>query len=165
MTEPKLLVRKRLLVIQGKKRPTCFIQAVITPDQQAVLEEHFFNEALFKRASYSTSWPAGTVAIPAPIAPHVASFLKNDACPEITVKTMLAGQLYQGSSIWDTLSFELIAKVAFDNFCAILAASTELDREVLLSRAEVLCSAKPVADFDADTLLELRALGAHRAAA
>ena len=51
--------------------------------------------------------------MPAALSPALATFLKNDACPEITVKTMLTGQLHQGSNIWEMMAFELIAKLAF----------------------------------------------------
>lgn len=165
MTRPRLIIRKRVQMIQGKKRPTCYVEAVVAPTVRAVMEEHFVNETLFKRASYSTAWPAGAVAIPAALAPHIAAFLKNDACPEVTVKSMLAGQTYQGASIWDALSFELIAKVAFDNICAIADAAAELDRDVFYPQAETVNDADAERRaLDADTLLELNALSAAVAA-
>lgn len=130
MTAAKLLIRKRMLNIQGKVRPTCFVQAVVEPAIQAALETHFATETLFRRAAYSQSWPEGTIKIPSAIAPSLAAFLKNDACPEITVKTILAGQLYQGTNTWEMMCFELIAKVAFDNLLELMRTVTQLDRDV-----------------------------------
>ena len=130
MTTAKLLIRKRMLNVQGKMRPTCFVQAIVEPTAQAALEAHFVTETLFRRAAYSQSWPEGTIKIPAPLAPSLAAFLKNDACPEITVKTLLAGQSYQGTNAWEMLSFELIAKVAFDNLLELIRAVMQLDRDI-----------------------------------
>ncbi len=130
MTAAKLLIRKRMVNVQGKVRPTCFVQAMIEPAAQAVLETHFAAEALFRRAAYSQSWPSGTIAIPAAIAPSLATFLKNDACPEITVKTLLAGQSFQGANAWEMMNFELIAKVAFDNLLELTRTALQLDRDV-----------------------------------
>lgn len=126
----KLLIRKRMQFIQGKTRPCCFIQAFVEPDVQAVLEEHFLTDQLFKRAAYAASWPKGAIEIPAPLAPALSTFLKNDACPEITVKTLLAGQLHQGSNVWEMMAFELIGKLAFDNFLALCATVGDLKRDI-----------------------------------
>ncbi|MFA7308036.1 MAG: hypothetical protein WC026_15335 [Hyphomicrobium sp.] len=126
----KLLIRKRMVNVQGKVRPACFVQAIVEPAAQAALETHFSTETLFRRAAYSQSWPEGTIKIPASIAPSLATFLKNDACPEIAVKTLLAGQSYQGANAWEMMSFELIAKVAFDNLLELSRTALELDRDV-----------------------------------
>jgi hypothetical protein len=130
VTAAKLLIRKRMASIQGKVRPTCFVQAIVEPAAQTALESFFSNETLFRRAAYSQSWPQGTVGIPAPLAPSLTAFLKNDACPEITVKTLLAGQSYQSNNAWEMMSFELIAKVAFDNLLELTRSATELDRDI-----------------------------------
>lgn len=119
-----------MLNVQGKVRPTCFVQAILEPAVQAALEAHFATETLFRRASYSQIWPEGTIKIPASIAPSLAAFLKNDACPEITVKTILAGQSYQGTNTWEMMCFELIAKVAFDNLLELMRTVTQLDRDI-----------------------------------
>ncbi len=126
----KLLIRKRMQFIQGKTRPCCFIQAFVEPDVQAVLEEHFITDQLFKRAAYASNWPKGAIEVPAPLAPALSTFLKNDACPEITVKTLLAGQLHQGSNVWEMMAFELIGKLAFDNFVALCATVGDLKRDI-----------------------------------
>lgn len=126
----KLLIRKRMQFIQGKTRPCCFVQAFVEPDVQAVLEEHFITDQLFKRAAYANSWPKGAIEIPAALAPALSTFLKNDACPEITVKTLLAGQLHQGANVWEMMAFELIGKLAFDNFVALCATVGDLKRDI-----------------------------------
>jgi len=141
----KLLIRKRMVNIQGKVRPTCFVQAVVDPAVQAALETHFMTETLFRRAAYSQSWPEGTIKIPPAVAPSLAAFLKNDACPEITVKTILAGQLYQGANAWEMMCFELIAKVAFDNLLELMRSVMQLDRDVFFPG-----SAHDLSAFEAD---------------
>jgi hypothetical protein len=144
----KLLIRKRMLQAQGKVRPTCFVQAIVEPGVRDALETCFAQDTLFRRASYSQSWPEGTIKIPPSLGPALAAFLKNDACPEITVKTLLAGQSHQGANAWEMMSFELIAKVAFDNLLQLIAAAVELDREIhYLGTARV----SDLADFAADT--------------
>lgn len=115
---------------QGKVRPTCFVQAIVDPAVQNALETYFTTETLFRRAAYSQSWPEGTIKIPGSLAPALAAFLKNDACPEITVKTLLAGQSYQGANAWEMMSFELIAKVAFDNLLELMITVRQLDRDL-----------------------------------
>jgi hypothetical protein len=131
MAAPRLVIKKRMQFIQGKVRPTCHVQAFVEPKLQTILEEHFATEALFKRSAYSANWPATAIPVPAPLTSAMGNFLKNDACPEITVKTMLAGQMYQGTNAWEMLSFELAAKLSFDNFLALVQAAYELDRDVI----------------------------------
>jgi hypothetical protein len=142
----KLLIRKRMQFIQGKTRPCCFIQASVEPDVQAVLEEHFLTDQLFKRAAYANNWPKGAIEIPAALSPALSTFLKNDACPEITVKTLLTGQLHQGSNVWEMMAFELIGKLAFDNFVALCATVGDLKRDIYYEGAN--------ADTDLDILTE-----------
>jgi hypothetical protein len=130
VTIAKLLIRKRMVQVQGKVRPVCFVQAIVEPAIQSALEAQFTTETLFRRAAYSQSWPQGTIKIPAPLAPSLSALLKNDACPEITVKTLLAGQSYQGANAWEMMSFELIAKVAFDNLLELIATVRQLDQDL-----------------------------------
>lgn len=166
MTAAKLLIRKRMVNIQGKVRPACFVQAIVAPAAQAALETHFANEALFRRAAYSQSWPEGTAKIPAAIAPSLASFLKNDACPEITVKTLLAGQSYQGANAWEMMSFELIAKVAFDNLLELSRTAIELDRDVHYFGATAASNlGADLPAFEADAASEAAAVQSSVAAA
>ena len=162
MIAPKLLIRKRMLHIQGRMRPCCFVQAIVDPAIQGVLEKHFLAEALFRRASYSTNWPEAAVKIPPSLAPALSALLKNDACPEITVKTLLAGQMQQGVNVWEMLSFELIAKVAFDNLVQLVAAIIDLDRNVSYAGNAPLME---IAALEGDTCAEIEALGATAFAA
>jgi hypothetical protein len=153
-----------MLHIQGRMRPCCFVQAVVDPALQGgVLEKYFLAEALFRRAAYSQSWPEGAAKIPASLAPALSSLLKNDACPEITVKTMLSGQMLQGATVWEMMSFEFIAKVAFDNLVQLVATITELDRDVFYAGA--LPAVEFAADLAADTPAEIVALDAEAFAA
>ncbi len=161
MAAPQLLIRKRMQFIQGKVRPCCFVQAQVPANLQPILEEHFINEPLFKRASYSVSWPKGAIEVPAALAPALGSFLKNDACPEITVKTLLAGQQHQASSTWEMLCFEFIAKLSFDNLLMLVTAARELDREIAFLGSP---SARCAEAFAADTEAERHDAGAEVAA-
>jgi hypothetical protein len=151
-----------MLHIQGRMRPCCFVQAIVDPAIQAVLEKHFLAEALFRRASYSTNWPEAAVKIPPSLAPALSALLKNDACPEITVKTMLAGQMQQGVNVWEMLSFELIAKVAFDNLVQLVATIVDLDRDIFYAGNVPVSE---TADLEADTSAEIQALCATAFAA
>lgn len=130
MSAARLVIKKRMLLIQGKVRPCCHVQALVTPDVQAALDEYFQAEALFKRAAYAQTWPKGAIEVPAAIAPALTNFLKNDACPEITVKTITAGQMHQGANVWEMMAFEFVAKLAFDNFSSLVQAVQELNKDV-----------------------------------
>ena len=154
MSVPKLIIRKRMLFIQGKVRPCCYIQLSVEPGLRAVLDEHFLSEALFKRSAYSASWPANALSIPAAIAPHVSSFLKNDACPEITIKTILAGQMFQGAHTWEMMCFEFIGKLAFENFLGMAKSISEMGQDVIYEGVV----AADLAAFNADTLSEMKAI-------
>lgn len=162
MLSPKLVIRKRMQFIQGKTRPCCHVQAIVDAETRARLEEHFLAEPLFKRAFYSTNWPEGAIAIPAALGPAMSQFLKSDACPEITVKTMLTGQLHQAGNAWEMMTFELIAKLAFDNFCALALTAAELDRDVIYAGHGATSDQDA---FSADTIAELAALGGAELAA
>ncbi|MGB4866925.1 MAG: hypothetical protein WBP38_13620 [Hyphomicrobium sp.] len=156
MAPAKLVMRKGMFLIQGKVRACCSVQAVVEPKVRAILDEHFLSEPLFKRSAYSGAWPAGALAIPAALAPHISALLKNDACPEITVKTLLAGQLHQGANVWEMMSFEFIAKLAFDNFAAMVQSISEMGSDVIYAGNGVVES--DLGQFAADTAAEIRAL-------
>lgn len=157
----KLLIKKRMQFIQGKTRPCCFVQAFVEPEVQAVLEEHFMTDQLFKRAAYANSWPEGAIAVPAAIAPALSAFLKNDACPEITVKTILCGQLHQGANVWEMMAFELIAKLAFDNFLALCETIGDLKRDVWFEGSNRV---KPLDFSTEDAVQQLERIAAEMAA-
>jgi hypothetical protein len=155
MAHPKLVIRKRMQFIQGKTRACCFVQLMVEPNLQAQLEEYFINEALFRRAAYSAAWPSGALTIPAALSPHLSSFLKNDACPEITVRSLLGGQMYQGATTWEMMCFEFVAKLAFENFLGMAKTIGELSQDVVYSGE----AAVDVEAFEADTKSERRTLG------
>lgn len=172
--QPKLTITKRMLLIQGKMRQCCSVQAHVDPGIQAVLEEHFINEPLFKRASYSVNWPKTAVPIPAALTPAMSAYLKNDACPEITVKTMLAGQMHQATNAWEMLCFELTAKLSFDNLLMLVDTAQELDREITFFGSAALSDAAAsqqavaspdAAAFNADALAEVAKLATQSRAA
>lgn len=154
MTAPKLLIRKRMLQIQGRVRPTCFVQALLEPGIQGLLETYFPTETLFRRAAYSLNWPEGTIAIPPSLAPSLNSFLKNDACPEVNVKTLVTGQMYQAANVWEMMTFELVAKVAFDNLLQLIASAGQLNRDIFYAGST---QAAELAAFEADASAEAKA--------
>ncbi|MEQ1671353.1 MAG: hypothetical protein ABL893_10880 [Hyphomicrobium sp.] len=156
MAAPKLVIRKGMFLIQGKVRACCSVQAIVAPEVRAVLNEHFMAEALFKRSLYSGTWPAGALAIPPALAGPVSAFLKNDACPEIAVKTILAGQLHQGANVWEMMAFEFISKIAFDNFAALVQMIGEMGTDVVYAGNGVAIT--NIEQFDADTKAEIEAL-------
>ena len=131
MSAPRLLIRKAMINIQGRIRPCIQVQADIAPAMVAKLTEHFLSENLFKRSSYSQGFPAG-VPTPAPsLAPHLNNFIKNDACPEITVKTLLTGQMHQCQGIWEVMAFEYVAQRAFDGLCSMMMSVAEVGVETV----------------------------------
>jgi hypothetical protein len=154
MAPAKLVIRKGMFLIQGKVRPCCSVQLVVSPQVRAVLDEHFLSEVLFKRAAYSSFWPEGAIRIPGALAPHVSTLLKNDACPEITVKTLLGGQLHQGTNVWETMSFEFIAKLAFENFLALDQLISEMGTDVIYN-GTMAHQAADLELFKADTAAEV----------
>lgn len=161
MSAPKLVIKKKMLHIQGRVRPCCQVQAIVSPAMQAVLDEHFQNETLFKRAAYAQHWPEGALKIPPAIAAAVTTFLKNDACPEITVKTLTAGQLHQGANVWEMMAYEFIGKLAFENFLAMTATISEMGRHVVY---EGVGTARDLEAFAADTIAEHESAAAGIAA-
>jgi hypothetical protein len=158
MASPKLVIRKGMFLIQGKVRACCSVQAFVPAEIRTVLDEHFLSEPLFKRSAYSAAWPANAIEIPAALAPHVSAMMKNDACPEITVKTILAGQLHQSANAWEMMSFEFITKLAFENLLAIVQAIGEMGTDVIYSGVASTDAADDLSQFKADTTAEIRVL-------
>ncbi len=136
MQPPKLLVRKGMVVVQGRNRPCIQVLAVVDPALKTKLEDLFASENLFKRSAYSNGFPASMPQPTGPLAPHVAALLKSDACPEITVKTILQGQLLQASSVWEMKAFEYVAQRAFDSLVEFCATVVELGRETIYAPPE-----------------------------
>lgn len=150
MQAPKLLIRKAMVNVQGRIRPCVQIIAEIDPKMKDMLNQQFSTEALFKRVMYQSGLPQGAPPPGPSLAPHLSSFLKNDACPEITVKTILAGQLYQAASLWEVMAFEYIAKRSFDSLTELLLSATELGSETVY-----YSDTSNIALFAADTAAEM----------
>ncbi|MBL8566838.1 MAG: hypothetical protein JNM89_14080 [Hyphomicrobiaceae bacterium] len=130
MQVPKLLLRKGIITSQGQRRPAIQILASVDPAVKTRLEESFLTENLFKRSVYAQGLPEGTPAPTPTLAPHISALFRNDACPEITVKTILNGQLFQAQSLWEVKAFEYAACRAFDALVDLMATVVELNREV-----------------------------------
>lgn len=122
--------------MQGRNRPCIQVLAVVDPALKSKLEGLFASENLFKRTAYSNGFPASMVQPSGPLAPHVAMLLKSDACPEITVKTILQGQLHQANSVWEMKAFEYIAQRAFDSLVDFCTTVVELGRETVYAPPE-----------------------------
>ncbi|OYW54190.1 MAG: hypothetical protein B7Y80_13235 [Hyphomicrobium sp. 32-62-53] len=125
-----------MVVVQGRNRPCIQVLAVVDPALKTKLEDLFASENLFKRSAYSNGFPASMPQPTGPLAPHVAALLKSDACPEITVKTILQGQLLQASSVWEMKAFEYVAQRAFDSLVEFCATVVELGRETIYAPPE-----------------------------
>lgn len=152
MSHPRLMIRKAMVNIQGRVRPCIQVQADVPAAMAAKLSEHFLSENLFKRSSYSQGWPAG-VPTPVPaLAPHLSNFIKNDACPEITVKTLLAGQMHQCTGVWEMMAFEYVAQRAFDGLCTMMLTVAEIGVETTYVPA-----GSDLAAFAADMLADMPA--------
>jgi hypothetical protein len=136
MQPPKLLIRKGMVVVQGRNRPCIQVLAIVDPALKTKLEDLFASENLFKRSAYSNGFPTSMPQPTGPLAPHVAALLKSDACPEITVKTILQGQLLQASSVWEMKAFEYVAQRAFDSLVDFCATVVELGRETVYAPPE-----------------------------
>lgn len=155
MQTPKLMIRKAMMNIQGRMRPCVQVQAVVDEKAKALLMEYFFTENLFKRSMYQSGLPAGAPAPSPSLAPHLGNFIKNDACPELTVKSLLTGQLYQASSIWEVMAFEYIAMRGFDALVEMMASTQALGTET-----QYHAPMTDLATFASDTSRELAAASA-----
>ena len=114
MAVPKLTITKKIVPVHGKLRPFIEVKAHVAPADAAFLLEHFGSEGLFKRTAYANGFTDGGLQASPPLVRMLNHFVKNDACPEVTVKTLLSGQKYEGNGLWDVQCFEFIAKRSFD---------------------------------------------------
>lgn len=150
-----LMISKSMRLAHGKLRPYVEVRAHIPEQAKAFLLEHFAAETLFKRTAYANGFTDGGLQPSPPLSRMLANFVRNDACPEITVKTLTSGQTYEGVNLWDILCFEFVAKRAFDSLLELaegtagfgikqtyLGFSLEADRAV----------------FAADTALEMASI-------
>jgi hypothetical protein len=149
MQAPKLLIRKGMVNVQGRVRPVIQVLAKVSPDMEKMLNEHFKEVNLFKRTAYANGFPSSVPEVSPYLQPHLAALMRSDACPEVAVKTMLGGQVFQAQSIWEMMAFEYIAKRAFDALTDIMFAISELGRETVYQPAT-----SDVLAFVADTLAD-----------
>ena len=135
MQAPKLLIRKGMVNVSGRMRPCIQVLAKVSPDMEKMLMEHFKEVNLFKRSAYSNGFPPNVPEISPSLQPHLATLMKSDACPEIAVKTLMAGQLFQAQTIWEMKAFEYIAQRAFDALIDLMMSMAELGREIVYQPA------------------------------
>ena len=160
MMTPKLTINKRMVLIHGKHRPLIEVRAEIGIREQAVLLEHFSNEGLFKRTAYANGFSDGGLQASPPLSRMLNHFVKNDACPEITVKTLLAGQKFEASGLWDLQCFEFIAKRAFDALVELGQGARTFETTAFYHGFGVT---PDLAAFAADTAVELLSAAATAA--
>ena len=115
MNTQQLTIAKSMRLAHGKLRPFVEVKANIPQQTKAFLLENFAAETLFKRTAYANGFTDGGLQPSPPLSRMLANFVRNDACPEITAKTLLSGQTYEGSNLWDILCFEFVAKRSFDS--------------------------------------------------
>lgn len=131
MQPPKLLIRKGMVNVQGRMRPCIQVLAKVSPEMEKMLNEHFKELNLFKRSAYASGFPPNVPEISASLQPHLTALMRSDACPEIAVKNLLAGQLFPAQTIWEMKAFEYIAQRAFDALIDVMMTMTELGREIV----------------------------------
>ncbi len=124
MTTQHLLIAKSMRMVHGKLRPFIEVKAELEPTAKAFLLEHFASETLFRRTAYTNGFADGGLQASPPLARMLSNFVKNDACPEITVKTLTSGQKYEGAGLWDIQCFDFIAKRSFDALCELAAGAS-----------------------------------------
>lgn len=156
MAAAHLKLAQRFVSIHGKMRPMIEVQAVIDPASKAVLLENFGNETLFRRTSYANGFSDGGLQPSPALARQLGGFLKNDACPEVTVKTLLAGQKYEGAGLWDVLCFEFIAKRSFDTLVELAQGARGFGQSRIYLGNDAAAEPNVLA-FEADTAAEIAA--------
>jgi hypothetical protein len=157
MAANRLLIAKRMMTIHGKARPFIEVKAEIAPGPAAFLLEYFAAEAVFRRTAYAGGFTDGGLQPSPPLARMLANFVKNDACPEITVKTLMAGQKYEGGGMWDILCFEFIAKRSFDALVELAAGANGFTTPNIYLGFD---AAPDATAFEADTLSEMASVPA-----
>jgi hypothetical protein len=115
MTTQQLSITKSMRLAHGKLRPFIEVKSHIPDATKAFLLENFATETLFKRTAYANGFADGGLQASPALARMLLNFVRNDACPEITVKTLTSGQSYEGANLWDILCFEFVAKRSFDS--------------------------------------------------
>lgn len=129
MHTPVLKIRKKVLQIQNQKRPCVQIQAIVDEASKEALLADFSEVVLFKRTMLATGIPDRLPQPEPMLFPQLANFVKDEGCPEISVKSILSGQMHQAKEPWEVLCFEWVGKRAFDSLLLMLICATEMGTE------------------------------------
>jgi len=129
MRAPVLKIRKKVLDVQGQMLPCVQVQAIVDDQVRAILEESFSSVILFKRTMFAAGIPDGMTMPEPALTPLLLNFLKKEDCPELSVKSILSGQLYQAKDPWEVLCFEWIGKRSFDALTLMIVCAAELGTE------------------------------------
>jgi hypothetical protein len=152
MSRPHLTITKRMALIHGKMRPLIEVKATVSPDAMKMLIETFPNETLFKRTAYTTGF-GGAGLQPSPALERMLNnFVKNDACPEVTVKTLIQGQKFEGTGVWDIQCFDFVAKRSFDALLELVEGVAGFGTTATYQGANATAD---LADFNLDTISEM----------
>ena len=154
MTTQRLTIAKSMRMVHGKLRPFIEVKAELEPAAKAFLLEHFASETLFRRTAYTNGFTDGGLQASPPLARMLSNFVKNDACPEITVKTLTSGQKYEGAGLWDIQCFDFIAKRSFDALCELAAGTSGFEKPEIYAGFGLDGN---LAAFAADTALDMAA--------
>lgn len=158
MTPQNLSITKTMRMLHGRLRPFIDVKAEIAPKALAFLLEHFPNENLFKRTAYANGFSDGGLQASPPLTRTLSNFVRSDACPEITVKTLTSGQRYEATGLWDMLCFEFVAKRSFDALAELAECAKGFAETDYYFGFDVV---PDMAAFEADTAAELAASGAE----
>lgn len=154
MANRELHITKRLVQVQGRTKPQCEARAIIPASEAEVLVQHFGNEPLFKRTAYASGFEDGGYQPTPALTKMLANFVRNDACPEVLVKTLINGQRYEANTFWDILCFEFIARVGFDALLIMCDGVRSLDHKIVFvepqAKAGLIAHTADLEAFEAD---------------
>jgi len=131
MATHELRIIKRIVQVQGRSKPMCEVKAIIPATEAKLLVENFGNEPLFRRTAYPNGFGDCGYDIHPSLARMLANFVRNDACPEVLVKTLVNGQRFEANTIWDVLCFEFCVKLGFDALVELCQGIRELDETII----------------------------------
>lgn len=156
MATHELRIVNRLVQLPGKIKPVCEVKAIIPPAEAKILVDNFGNEPLFKRTSFATGFADCGYELSPSLQRTLANFVRNDACPEVLVKTMIGGQRFEGSTLWDILCFEFCVRLGFDALLELCRTVREFDQVHVYRGRDA--EAAEVAGFIADAAHDQLAL-------
>jgi hypothetical protein len=154
MSAAHLSIKKYMAVVHGKNRPFIEVKGHVSPEAAKFLTETFPTEPLFKRQAYANGFDDGGLAASPSLSRMLSGFVKNDACPEITVKTLIQGQKFEGTGVWDIMCFEFVAKRSFDALAELVAGIEGFGTTSTYAGCGVAMPADVTA-FEADTRSEM----------